>query len=133
MALTAVADTRLLLTLEFPPTEDVKRRAVDLATNEIGKHLLAPSIVLTEFIKIAGARIGEDAAKTKLRLLSDRGMRTIALDEQEAMVAGSLLLLHRNVPIADALIASFVRTGAADYVVTDDPHYKTLGVKTRWF
>lgn len=133
MALTAVADTRLLLTLEFPPTQDVKRRAVDLVTNEIGKRLLAPSIMLTEFIKIAGARIGEDAARTRLRLLSVRGMRTIALDEQEAMVAGSLLLSHRNVPIADALIASFVRTGAADYVVTDDPHYKTLGVKTRWF
>jgi predicted nucleic acid-binding protein len=60
-------------------------------------------------------------------------MRIIALDEQEAMVAGNLLLAHRNVPIADALIASFVRTGAADYVVTYDPHYKTLGVKTKWF
>ncbi len=133
MALTAVADTRLLLTLEFPPTEDARRKAVDLVTIEIGKHLLAPSIVLTEFLKIAGARIGEDAARTRLRLLNGRGMRTIAFDEQEAIMAGSLLLSHRNVPIADALIASFVRTGAADYVVTDDSHYKTLGVKTKWF
>jgi predicted nucleic acid-binding protein len=133
MALTAIADTRLLLTLEFPPSEDVKRKAGDLASTEIGKRLLAPSIVLTEFIKIAGARMGEDAARTKLRLLSERGMRTVALDEEEAVVAGSLLLAHRNVPIADALIGSFVRTGIADYVVTDDSHYKTLGIKTKWF
>jgi hypothetical protein len=59
-------------------------------------------------------------------------MRTVALDEKEALAAGSLLLSHQNVPIADALIASFVRTGVAEYVVTDDPHYRTLGVRTKW-
>jgi hypothetical protein len=31
------------------------------------------------------------------------------------------------------LIGSFVKTGAGEYVVTDDPHYKALGIKTRWF
>lgn len=131
--MTGVADTRLLLTLEFPPSEDIKTRAVAFVEKEIGKHLLAPSIILTEFIKIAGARVGEDAARTRIRLLRDRGMRTVALDEEEALTAGSLLLSHRNVPIPDALIASFVKTGIAEYVVTDDPHYKTLGVRTKWF
>lgn len=100
---------------------------------EIGRGLLAPSIVLTEFIEIAGTRIGEDAAITRIRLLRERGMRTVALDEKEALIAGSLLLAHRNVPIADALIASFVKTGVAEYVVTDDPHFKALNVKTKWF
>jgi hypothetical protein len=47
-------------------------------------------------------------------------------------VAGSLLLANRNVPIADALIASFVKNGTAEYVVTDDLHFKALGVKTKW-
>jgi predicted nucleic acid-binding protein len=131
--LTGVADTRLLLTLEFPPSEAIKKKTEDLARKEVARRLLAPSVTLTEFIKIAGARIGGDAAKTRLRLLRESGMRTVALDEEEALVAGDLLLAHRNVPIADALIASFVKTGAAEYVVTDDPHYKTLGVRTRWF
>ncbi len=133
MALTGVADTRLLLTLEFPPTEEAKRRAVDLTEKEIARRLLAPSIILTEFIKIAGTRMGEDAARTRMRLLRDRGMRTVAVDEEEALIAGGLLLSHENVPIADALVASFVKTGAAEYVVTDDPHYKILGVRTKWF
>jgi len=133
MALTGVADTRLLLTLEFPPTVETKSKTEDLTQKEISKRLLAPSIVLTEFIKIAGSRMGGDAARTRLRLLKDRGMRTVALEEEEAVVAGGLLLSHQDVPIADALIASFVKTGVADYVVTDDPHYKTLGVKTKWF
>ena len=131
--MTGVADTRLLLTLEFPPTEETKTKIVALAEREIARHLLAPSIILTEFIKIAGARIGEDAAKTRIRLLMDRGMRTVAVDEEEALTAGSLLLSHRNVPISDALIASFVKNGVADYVVTDDPHFKEIGVKTKWF
>lgn len=131
--MTGIADTRLLLTLEFPPTEEIRIKAADFVEKEIARHLLAPSIILTEFIEIAGARIGEDAAKTRIRLLRERGMRTVALDEEEALVAGSLLLSHRNVPIADALIASFVKTGVAEYVVTDDPHFKELGVRTKWF
>jgi predicted nucleic acid-binding protein len=122
-----------LLTLEFPPTEEVKRKAADLVTVEIGRRLVAPSVVLTEFVKIAGPRMGEEAARTRLRSLRERGMRTAALDEEEAFVAGSLLLSHRNVPMADALIGSFVEIGTAEYVVTDDSHFKTLGIKTKWF
>ena len=91
-----------------------------------------PSIVLTEFIKYAGARIGEDAARTRLRVLKEKGLRTVPLTEKDALTAGSLLLANATVPIADALIASFVKTGSAEYVVTDDPHFKTLGVKTKW-
>ena len=130
--MTGVADTRLLLTLEFPPTADAKARVEELCQREIAGRLLAPSIVLTEFIKIAGPRIGKDGAKTRLRMLVDRGMRVVPLDEEEAMIAGELLLSHQDVPTADALIGSFVKMRAAEYVVTDDPHYKILGVKTKW-
>lgn len=130
--MTSVADTRLLLALEFPPSEVFKTKIVALVEREIEKRLLAPSIILAEFIKIAGARIGEDAALTRIRLLKDRGMRIIALDEEEAMIAGGLLLAQPNTPISDALIASFTKTGLAEYVLTDDPHFKALGVKTKW-
>jgi predicted nucleic acid-binding protein len=131
--LTGVADTRLLLTLEFPPSEETKKKVEELTRKEIARHLLAPSIILTEFLKIAGPRMGEDAAKVRVRLLKDMGMRIVPLDEEEALVAGSMLLSHQNVPIADALIGSIVKLGAAEYVVTDDPHYKTLGIRTKWF
>jgi len=130
--LTSVADTRLLLTLEFPPNEDLAAKAEDFVEKETARQLLAPSIVITEFIKYAGARIGEDAARTRIRLLKEKGLRTVPLDEKDALTAGSLLLAHANVPIADALIASFVRNGAAEYVVTDDLHFKLLGIKTKW-
>ncbi len=130
--MTSVADTRLLLALEFPPGQ-TGTRIRDFVEKEIGSRLLVPTIVLTEFVEIAGAKIGEDAAKTRLSLLKNKGIQIVDLDEEVALIAGCLLLSHRNVPIADALIASFVKTGVADYVVTDDQHFKTLGVKTKWF
>ena len=130
--MTSVADTRLLLTLEFPPTEALGAKVERFVEKEIARQLFAPSIVLTEFIKYAGARIGEDAARTRLRVLKEKGLRTVPLAEKDALTAGSLLLANANVPIADALIASFVKNGAAEYVVTDDLHFKTLGVKTKW-
>jgi hypothetical protein len=131
--LTGVADTRLLLALQFPPTVEAKKQVENLAHHEIAERLLAPSIILTEFIKVAGPRIGKDGARTRLRMLVERGMRVVALGEAEAMVAGDLLLSHQDVPTAYALIGSFVKTRAAEHVVTDDSHYKALGIKTRWF
>lgn len=130
--MTSVADTRLLLTLEFPPTEALGATVERFFEKEIARQLFVPSIVLTEFIKYAGARIGEDAARTRLRVLNEKGLRTVPIAEKDALIAGSLLLANATVPIADALIASFVKNGSAEYVVTDDPHFKTLGVKTKW-
>jgi predicted nucleic acid-binding protein len=131
--MTGVADTRLLLTLEFPPDEETKGKVETLARKEIARRLLAPSIILTEFLKIAGPRMGEDAAKVRIDLMKEMGMRIVPLEEEEALAAGIMLLSHQNVPIADALIASFVRLRAAEYVVSDDAHYKALGVRTKWF
>jgi predicted nucleic acid-binding protein len=130
--LTSIADTRLLLTLEFPPSKEIAAKAEDFIEKETTRQLLVPSIVITEFIKYAGARIGEDAAMTRIRLLKEKGLKIANLDEKNALTAGSLLLAHPNVPIADALIASFVKNGSAECVVTDDLHFKTLGVKTKW-
>ncbi len=130
--MTAVADTRLLLTLEFPPDKETKRQAEAAITRELGGRLLAPTIVLTEFLKTAGARIGEGTVRLRIRSLKERGLRPLELSEEMALTAGSLLLKHQDIPIADALIASPVKLGQADYVITDDPHYKTLGIRTKW-
>jgi predicted nucleic acid-binding protein len=110
----------------------MKTKISDFCEKQLREGLLLPSIVLAEFIKYAGARIGEEAAKNRLRLLKGRGMQVVALDEDCGLAAGSLLLTHQNVPLADVLIASFVTTGIADCVLTDDPHYKTLNTKTKW-
>ena len=96
------------------------------------KKLFVPSIVIAEFIEIAGAEIGVDTAKTRIRVIKEKGAKIIAIDEEAAILTGCLHLSNRNVPIADALIASFVKNGVAQYVIADDPHFKTLNVKTKW-
>ena len=132
MALTAVADAPLLLTLQFPPSKEIAERVEEAISREVVGRLLAPSIVLTELVKIAGARIGESAALLRLNLLKERGMRVIPLGEELALAAVRLLLSHPDVLIADALIASLVKIGEAEYVITDDPHYQDMKVRTKW-
>ncbi len=130
--MTAVADTRLLLTLQFPSSREIGKRVEEAISRELAGRLLAPSIVLTEFVQIAGARIGESPALLRLNLLKERGMRVIPLGEELALAAVRLLLSHPDVPIADALIASLVKIGEAEYVITDDPHYQDMKVRTKW-
>lgn len=130
--MTSIADTRLLFSMEVPATLEMGRKARDFFQKEVRENLLVPTVVLTEFIEIAGTRIGEEAAKTRIHLLKERGMQILEFDELHALKTGSLLLSNRNIPLADAIIASYVKTGAAEYVLTDDPHFKMLGVKTRW-
>jgi AbrB family looped-hinge helix DNA binding protein len=92
--------------LEFPPNTETKQKTKTFIEKELKVRLLTPSIVIAEFIEIASARIGEEAARNRLRLLKDRGMKIIALDEEHALIAGNLLLSHKNVSTADAIIAS---------------------------
>ncbi len=132
MALTSIADTRLLISLEFPANTEMGTKIRDLFVKEARGRLLAPTIILAEFIRIAGTKIGEEAAKNRLRLLEERGMQIVTVDKKNALIAGSLLLSHRDLPIADAIIASYVKTDVAEYVVTDDPHFRALGIKTKW-
>ncbi len=130
--MTSIADTRLLFFMEVPASPEMGRKARDFFEKELRENLLVPTVVLAEFIEIAGARIGEEAAKTRIRLLKERGMQVVPFDERHALITGSLLLKNRNVPLADAIIASYVKADDADYVLTDDPHYKTLNTKTKW-
>jgi predicted nucleic acid-binding protein len=132
LALTAVADTRLLLSHEFPPDEETREKISILLRAELSSRLLAPSIVLSEFIKIAGARMGEEASRVRIAQLKERGMRVVAVGERHALSAGKLMLAHHETPMADAIVASFVATGDARYVISDDPHYRALGVKSKW-
>ncbi len=132
MALTSITDTRMLICLTFPKNKEEETLTRAFFENELRGRLIAPTIVLTEFIEVAGTRIGLEAAKNRIRLLKEKGMEIINLDEEQALTAGQLLLIHHNVPVADALIASYVKTGKADYVLTDDPHFKALKTKTKW-
>ncbi len=131
--MTSVADTRLLLTLQFPPDDVVKDNIQIFIQKEIAHGIILPSIVLSEFLKITGSKIGIQAATRTINIVKERGMKVKSIDEELAMEAGRLLIKHTHVPFADSLIAAFVSSKIAEYVLSDDPHFKILGTKTRWF
>jgi predicted nucleic acid-binding protein len=132
MALTGITDTRMLIRLEFPADHEEDQKNREFFERELRGCLLAPTIVLTEFVEVAGKKIGKEAAENRLRILKEKGLQIIDLDEKHALTAGEMLLAYNKVPITDALVASYVKCGEAQYVLTDDPHYKTLNIKTKW-
>lgn len=132
-AAASVADTRLLLTLQFPPDEATSDRVRVFLHKELARGILLPSIVMSEFIKVAGSRIGFLEAARAVNALKERGMKVRPIDEALAVEAGRLLVRHRGVPFADSLVAAFASSKTAGYILTDDPHFKVLGCRTSWF
>ena len=130
--MTAICDTKLLITFWFPPTEETRQRAARLLQRELNRHLLVPSIVLTEYIKVTSRRIGLDAALNQLNILENRGATITDIDKTIALEAGRLLNKHPDVPIADALLAATCNRHSAEYIITEDEHFEELGCKTRW-
>ena len=130
--MTSICDTRLLITFWFPPTEETQQKAAKLLQRELSHRLLIPSIVVTEYIKIAGRKIGVEAALNQINVLESRGATIIDVDKEVAVEAGKLLNIHSNVPIADALIAATYNHKSAEYIITEDEHFEELGCKTRW-
>lgn len=97
------------------------------------RGIILPSIVMAEFLKIAGSMIGIQTAIRNINILKERGMKVRSIDEDLALEAGKLLLKSRNVPFADSLIAAFVSKRIAEYVLTDDPHFTILDCRTKWY
>lgn len=134
MTAASVADTRLLLTLQFPPDKETGEKVRAFVQKELARGMIVlPSIVLAEFVKIAGLRIGVQAAANVINVLKERGMKVRPIDEEVALEAGKMLVRHKNVPFADSLVAAFVSNKIAEYVLSDDPHFQILGSKTKWF
>ncbi len=130
--MTFVCDTRLLIAFEFPPSEDMRQKITKLMQQSLANRLLIPSVVLTEYIKIAGRKIGIEAAVTHINKLDDRGAIVTEINREVALEAGKLSVKHSDVPIVDALLAAFATVHSAKYILTDDPHLEKLGSKTKW-
>jgi predicted nucleic acid-binding protein len=73
-----------------------------------------------------------EAAVTHIHELESRGAIITDINMQIALEAGKLLIKHPDVPIADALLAASAVIYSAEYIVTNDPHFKKLGSKTHW-
>ena len=132
MAMTAVADTRFLVVFTFPSTEREKESVRELMHQSLRERLIIPTVVVTEYLKAAGRKIGKAAAMAKIANLKESGAEIAALDEKTAVKAGELLLAHGEKPIGDAIIAAAALIKKARHVISDDPHFGEFGLRTKW-
>jgi predicted nucleic acid-binding protein len=130
--LALILDTRFLVAYAFPPSLEDKEKLVEFQRVLAKENLLIPSIVVAEFLKIAGRMVGLVSAKNILRSWVRAGAQVIGVTFEDAETAGELLVKMPNVPLADALIAAqAVRFSAT--IVSNDHHYNILGVKSTWY
>jgi predicted nucleic acid-binding protein len=127
-----ILDTRFLIAHCFPRSKEERERIKDFLPKIAKDTLMIPSIVVVEFIKIAGSAVGLEQAKIKLRLWIGSGAEIVPIDRDTAFLAGEVALRHRDAPIADVIISTMAQRFKAT-VVTDDPHFIALGVKTTWY
>jgi len=130
--LALIIDTRFLIAHTFPPSIEDKKRIERFTARILKEKLLVPNIVVVEYIKIAGRRIGKEAAKTRLNLWRNIGVEIVSLTEELSFKAGELALKHPQIPLADTMIATIASKHNAR-IVTDDHHYNILGAKTLWY
>ena len=71
--------------------------------------MIIPSIVIGEFMKIAGSVIGLEQAKIKLRLWMGSEAEIVPVDKDAAFLAGEAAFKHGDVPMADVIISAIAR------------------------
>lgn len=130
--MTLIADTRLLLAYTFPTSDEERELIRQLLQHSLRDHLVIPSIVFTEYMKNAGKVIGKEAASARLLNLKEKGADVQDINESIAFRAGELLLRDQKRSIGDALIAATALELHATHVLTDDPHFREFGLKTKW-
>lgn len=125
-----IADTRFLIAYFFPPSEEARRRLGIFMSRTIEEGLLIPALAVTEFVKVAGGRVGFEGAKARLASLLAHGVTVEPFTYEDSLGAGKLLL-RAVLPIGDACIASVAIRRKAK-VVSDDRDFGKASVKTTW-
>jgi predicted nucleic acid-binding protein len=128
-----ILDSRFLVTHYTSHDEEVlsKTRA-KLAALRRERRGVLPTIVIAEVTNTVCQEGGRDKAQTQLRALEHAGLEVVPLDIDLARKAGFLQCVHRDLPMADCVIAATaLRLGGR--VVTNDPHFsKVRGLRTTW-
>ena len=128
-----ILDSKFLLTHFGAKDEAVlSRTRTKLAALRKERRGVLPTIVIAEVVNAICQEAGRAEALAKLRALEHAGLEVVRLDPELARDAGLLKCMHRDLPMADCVIAATaLRLGGR--VVSDDPHFsKVRGLRTTW-
>ena len=128
-----ILDSRFLVT--HYTTDDgqiLSRTRAKLVALRRERRGVLPSIVVAEVMNVVCREGGRDKALAQLRALEHAGLEVVPLDIGVARDAGALRCVHRDVPMADCIIAA-TALRLEGRVVTNDPHFsKVKGLRTTW-
>ena len=110
----------------------LSRTRAKLAALRRERRGVLPSVVVAEVTNAVCREGGREKALAQLGALEHAGLEVMPLDIGLARDAGLLKCVHRDVPMADCVIAATaLRLGGR--VVTNDPHFsKVKGLRTTW-
>jgi predicted nucleic acid-binding protein len=131
----AVLDTRFFTYSLLSVDEAIKKKArTTLQELQRGKNRgIVPSIVLHELYKFDLQTLGKDVAETTVNSILRSDLQVVDLNPPIAIEAAKLRCKYAELPTADAIIAATAIEKSADYVVTDDNHFKQIReVNNRW-
>lgn len=131
----AVLDTRFFVLHFLAENEETKSK-----TRKILKDLqkggnvgFVPTVVVHELYKFEMENFGRDIADIRVNVVLRSNLKTVNLDPPIAIEAAKLRCKHRDLPMADAIIAATALETSSDFILTDDAHIKEIKeIKTRW-
>ena len=128
-----IIDTRFLITHFFGNQPRILESARTKLRNLRRTHQgVLPTLVLTEFFDQVCRHAGARNAEEKCEALIVSGLDIQPLSSEIALAAGRIRCRHRDVPIADCIIAA-TAMHFGGRVVTDDPHFsKVKGLRRTW-
>ncbi len=128
-----ILDSRFLVTHYTTDDEQIlSRTRAKLAALRRQRRGVVPSIVIAEVMNAVGREGGRDKALAQLRALEHAGLEVVPLDIGLARDAGVLRCIHRDLPMADCVIAA-TALRLEGRVVTNDPRFsKVKGLRTIW-
>ena len=128
-----ILDSTFLVTHYTTDDERIlSRTRAKLAALRRERRGVLPSVVVAEVTNAVCREGGREKALAQLGALEHAGLEVMPLDIGLARDAGLLKCVHRDVPMADCVIAATaLRLGGR--VVTNDPHFsKVKGLRTTW-
>ena len=128
-----ILDSRFLVTHYTTDDEQILLRTrAKLAALRRERRGVLPSIVIAEVMNAVCREGGRDKALAQLRALEHAGLEVVQLDPELARDAGLLKCMHRDLPMADCVIAA-TALRLEGRVLTNDPHFsKVKGLRTIW-
>ncbi len=128
-----ILDSKFLLTHYGAKDEEIlSRTRTKLAALRRERRGVLPSIVIAEVVNAICQEAGRPEALAQLRALEHAGLEVVPLDAGLAREAGLLKCVHRDIPMADCVIAA-TALRLRGRVVTNDPHFsKMKGLRTTW-